>query len=208
MERIGWLLRHGSTGLNDKGLARGSADVPLDAHGVLEAKRLAQALKGQDVGSITTDDMKRTTQTAAIIGHAIHVPVTHDRKLRTLDIGSLSGQPDDKVLPMVAKHIKDHPDTPLPDGESYNDYVRRVWPRVRQFLSDVRDGKHPVLVTHGRVTVLIAALVEGKAEHFDLRTLVSADAIQQPGTIFTLSYDNGWKLEGPMTPKGAPAPPR
>lgn len=205
MKHVGWLVRHGSTGLNDKGIARGSADVPLDATGIAEARRLGQALKGRNVGSIVTDDMKRTTATAAIIAKAIGgMKVTHDPKLRTLDIGSLSGQPDDKVIPLVAKHIKDHPDTPLPNGESYNQYIKRVWPRVRQFLMDTRDGKRPVLVTHGRITVLVAALVEGKPDSFDLKTLVSADAIQKPGTIFTLSFEDGkWSLEGPMALQNA-----
>ena len=72
-------IRHGETAWNVDTRIQGHTDIPLNAHGQLQAERLAQALAEQDpLHAIYTSDLQRAHQTAATVGKRLGLtPVTH-----------------------------------------------------------------------------------------------------------------------------------
>jgi broad specificity phosphatase PhoE len=190
----GYFVRHAPTSINVAGLYRGDIDAGLNADGIKKAQVLGQLLSKCGVTSLASDTMKRTRQTAAIIAKTIGFDsgkVRWTPILKTLGVGGLSGQDEDMVNAIVADHIKNHPDQRIPGGESYEEFVDRVWPEIQLFLAEIQVGGVPVMVSHGRVGTLLHAFILGKGERLS-RELLTNDATQPPGSMVAIRWEDGW----------------
>jgi probable phosphoglycerate mutase len=85
------LARHGQTDWNAERRWQGHADEPLNEAGRAEAQRLGAALRGHGVTRIVSSDLARASDTAAIAGAILGVPVELDARLREVDVGEWSG---------------------------------------------------------------------------------------------------------------------
>ena len=85
------LLRHGDTRLSPERRFSGvgSADPPLSAAGVDQARRAAGSalLRGSAFTEVLTSPMTRCQQTARIVAEALGISVVVDRDLREMDFG-------------------------------------------------------------------------------------------------------------------------
>ena len=85
------LLRHGDTRLSPERRFSGvgSADPPLSAAGVDQARRAAGSalLRGRAFTEVLTSPMSRCQQTARIVAEALGISVVVDRDLREMDFG-------------------------------------------------------------------------------------------------------------------------
>ncbi|MCK8786979.1 histidine phosphatase family protein [Roseomonas sp. NAR14] len=88
-----WFLRHGETDWNAKGLSQGNVDIPLNAIGLEQARRAAEALRGRGIANIVASPLSRASVTAAIVAEALGLPVSHDDDLREVSFGEQEGQP-------------------------------------------------------------------------------------------------------------------
>ena len=88
-----WFLRHGETDWNAQGLSQGWTDVPLNAVGLLQARRAARTLQGLDVATIMASPLSRARVTAEIAAEALRLPVTFDDDLREVSFGEQEGKP-------------------------------------------------------------------------------------------------------------------
>src|SRR6266853_6442745 len=62
------IVRHGETQANDDNTVRGQDPVPLNENGRQEAEKAADELKDKGVDTIVASDLKRSRETAEIIG--------------------------------------------------------------------------------------------------------------------------------------------
>ncbi len=85
------LARHGETDWNRERRWQGHADPPLNELGRAQARRLAEALAGEQLEAIYASDLRRAHETAEIVGARLGLPVTSDPDLREIDVGSWSG---------------------------------------------------------------------------------------------------------------------
>jgi broad specificity phosphatase PhoE len=84
------LVRHGQSEWNALGRWQGHADPPLSELGRLQAQHAARAVGAVD--AIVSSDLRRASETAAIISAEIGVgPVVTDAALRERDSGEWSG---------------------------------------------------------------------------------------------------------------------
>lgn len=91
MTRIG-LIRHGTTAWNKERRAQGSADIPLDNDGLVEARHLAERLSLEDWDVIYSSHLKRAEQTAEIIKEMTSsIPLHIDQRLREVSGGLIEG---------------------------------------------------------------------------------------------------------------------
>ena len=195
MPPLVWVVRHGHTredatpGSGKPERISGWRNTPLDARGEAQAERLGAKLSHDPVTQIYTSDRKRAKETADIIGEQIGGPVTVANALRDWNLGIYTGEPVTKAIPAMLRYAIDMPETPVPGGESFGAFVRRLLTFVRVVLDKTVDGDMaPVLVTHGRPTRVIAGwLAKGmQGDDVDLSFLKAKDSPVEPGQIMTL----------------------
>jgi broad specificity phosphatase PhoE len=88
-----WFLRHGETDWNAQGLSQGNTDIPLNAVGLLQARRAARTLVGMGIATIIASPLSRARVTAEIAAEALALPVAFDPDLREVGFGEQEGQP-------------------------------------------------------------------------------------------------------------------
>ena len=159
-----WFVRHGESTWNASGLVQGQAEGSvLTARGRREAARAAEQLGRARVSAIWTSDLERAHETAAIIGHVLHLPLRYERALRERNFGTAEGRPLSELSTAVSGIEGDRvvdADVRPPEGES----LRALYRRVASFMDDAAAGASDsavVVVTHGGVIRMAQAYAEG-----------------------------------------------
>jgi len=159
-----WFVRHGESTWNASGLVQGQAEGSvLTARGRREAARAAEQLGRARVSAIWTSDLERAHETAAIIGHVLHLPLRYERALRERNFGTAEGRPLRELSTAVSGIEGDRvvdADVRPPEGES----LRALYRRVASFMDDAAAGASDsavVVVTHGGVIRMAQAYAEG-----------------------------------------------
>lgn len=88
-----WFLRHGETDWNAEGRSQGRSDIPLNAVGVLQARRAALALVDRDITTIVASPLDRALKTAEAVAEALRLPVSLDDDLMEVSFGTEEGKP-------------------------------------------------------------------------------------------------------------------
>jgi broad specificity phosphatase PhoE len=159
-----WFVRHGESTWNAAGLVQGQAEGSvLTAKGRREAALAAEQLHRAGVSTICTSDLERAHETAAIIGHALRLPLRYERALRERNFGTAQGHPLSELSTAFSgiegERVVDA-DVRPPEGES----LRDVYWRVAAFMDDAAPGASEgavVVVTHGGVIRMAQAYAEG-----------------------------------------------
>ncbi len=150
------LIRHGMTEANKLLLYYGSTDVPISEEGIDMLLEMKKRFIYPDASGcrLVTSGMLRAEQTFKLI----YGDLPHERidALREMDFGAFEMLSYDQ--------LKDRDDyrewvsgnvlkNRCPEGESYEDVVKRVLPVLKELLS----GKDAIVVSHGGV---IAGIME------------------------------------------------
>jgi 2,3-bisphosphoglycerate-dependent phosphoglycerate mutase len=147
-----WLIRHGESTWNVRGLVQGHADGPtLTARGVHQAARVATAFRDRSMAAIYSSDLRRAEHTARLIARPHGLTVQRAPALRERCFGSQEGLPlsglhaeqsgilGDRIVDV---HVRPE------GGESLDDLSQRVgafavWLAQQEHTGDV------VVVAHG-----------------------------------------------------------
>ena len=128
------------------------ADVSLSTTGSRQALLAGDRLsRERNVSRLFASPLRRTRETAELIGHAVKVVPTMEKGLRELDSGALAALSYEEArerYPDLIVHGKVSADGRLPGGESYADLHRRVEESVNRIVRENVDGQI-VVVTHG-----------------------------------------------------------
>ena len=155
-----YILRHAETDANKSGgeRVRGHGDFSLDAHGRAETRKAAKILNTLDIDEIIYSPIRRARETAEIISRTLDVPCVEDAGLETWDTGFLTGILVEKAANGVT-YYEQHPQISVPDGEPYADFYN-AWLKTFWKYYEKRDGKTRLLVTHGRNTSTLKAVLK------------------------------------------------
>lgn len=154
MKRMGvdylFLVRHGETKANEKGIEAGPLDYPLAKKGVKDAEFIAKTLAKVKVDAVYSSPIFRAVETAKILARP------HRLKVKTLD--ELT---EAKIRPeFVGKKGRHHILTsPEAFSETNGDLLART-ARAIEIVKKEADG-NVILVSHGDV---ITAMLEGVVE--------------------------------------------
>lgn len=85
-----YLVRHGETEWNKKGILQGWLDSPLTDIGVQQAELLGRTLHTMNIDVVYSSDLGRAIQTASIL--APTKPIVKDARLREIYLGEWQGQ--------------------------------------------------------------------------------------------------------------------
>jgi probable phosphoglycerate mutase len=163
-----FLVRHGATPHSAEDRFAGWTDVDLSPEGRDQAQRLARRLADDRVRAVYASPMRRTLDTAAILGapHGLE-PVTRDG-LREISHGRWEGLRRADVEARFAEEYaawEEDPFTFAPEGgESGLDVMARALPVIREIVL-THEGQNVIVVSHKATLRLVISSLLG----FDAR---------------------------------------
>jgi probable phosphoglycerate mutase len=158
------LVRHGETDWNRELRFQGQIDIPLNATGHEQARRLAERL-GADrvqIDHLRSSDLVRAQQTAAPLLHTL-LPTAQaasltDARWREQSFGAMEGL---RVPDIQRDHadawahwLRFDPDGGMPGGETARQFHTRVIGALQQEAQAQR-GRTVMVVTHGGVLDMV-----------------------------------------------------
>jgi 2,3-bisphosphoglycerate-dependent phosphoglycerate mutase len=165
--KVLWLVRHGESTWNVRGLAQGHDDqARLTEHGRRQARRVADQLSTLPIRALYCSDLHRARQTAAPVASVLRLAVTRDARLRERCLGEAEGTPSARISPAVSGlsgHRVLDPDARPPGGES----VRDLYRRVAEFTRDLAARCPPAepgdvaIIAHGGTLRVLDAYLRG-----------------------------------------------
>src|SRR5689334_17035995 len=87
-----YLVRHGTNDVLGKALAARLPNIHLNAQGLEEARRTAEALKGKGITRIISSPMERAYETAELLGQKLALRVEIFEDVNEIDFGDWSGK--------------------------------------------------------------------------------------------------------------------
>jgi 2,3-bisphosphoglycerate-dependent phosphoglycerate mutase len=161
-----WLIRHGQSTWNVRGLAQGHHDEARLTHrGEQQAAELAEELRTQNIRTLYASDLRRALETAAPLADALGLAVNRDARLRERSLGVLEGTASAAISPKVtglgANRVA-NPDARPDGGES----VRDLYKRAASFADDLAARDHSgdvAVIAHGGTLRVLFAYMHGIA---------------------------------------------
>ncbi len=165
-KRLIYLARHGAIELpgNEKRYI-GQVDLPLSPNGRQQAERLAGELHGVTLSALYCSDLKRSAETAEIVGKRLGLPITVVPALREIGLGQWEGLTFKEVSRCFPEEFQErgrdivnhHP----PGGESFFDCAKRVIPALYDIV--LSTGGDCLIVGHAGVNRIILCQALGMA---------------------------------------------
>lgn len=159
-------IRHGETAWNVDTRIQGHLDIPLNARGLWQAQRVAQALADEPVAAVYTSDLQRAAATAQAVARATGAPLIHQPGLRERHFGQFQGRTFAEIereLPDDAHRWRTRdPHYAPPDGGESLIALRERIERTTQALAAQHPGELVVLVAHGGVLDALYRLATGQ----------------------------------------------
>ncbi len=157
-------IRHGETDWNRQQRFQGQIDIPLNAIGLEQARRLGRHLAPTPTEILLCSDLTRAQQTAAPLALAWGQQAQALPGFREQSFGVLEGL---DVPTIKAQHpelwqqwLEHRADFALPGGESLQQFHARVVKSVRD-AAQAHPGKTLTVVTHGGVLDMLWRTVHG-----------------------------------------------
>jgi len=151
-----YLVRHGLTDWNEKGLLQGQSDIPLNKEGEKQAVEAAKKhFKNIKFAAIFSSDLVRAKRTAEIIALEKKMAVETSVLLRERDFGPFEGRHFNEIMKELRLDIQSFRILTDQEADSLGiESDTKVMERFLRFLREVAvayQGKKILVVTHGSV---------------------------------------------------------
>ena len=147
------MARHASTGAEFRGRYLGRTDVPLGGGAREELSFLAERVAPRRPGRLWSSPLRRTRESAEILGEALGLGVEVDADLREYDFGRWEGQTFDAIRTSDPEAVNRWAACDLdfapPGGERLGDFLARVGAVIGRLTDDA--NQVVLAVTHGGV---------------------------------------------------------
>lgn len=172
-----YLVRHAENTANiTKEFSYKNVDYSLTPKGVIQAQQTAAYFKGTPIDALYCSPLKRTRETAQIIGAAIGLTPVVMENFREINVGSLEGQPPTEEVWAIHNRIllswfTGTPEQPFPDGENYISLLERMSAGLRE-ITRGKDNQQIIVVGHGGI---FSATIKDICQNVNLRELLSKE---------------------------------
>jgi broad specificity phosphatase PhoE len=156
------LLRHGQTNWNIDFRLQGVTDIPLNEHGIEQARIAGEVIfqsfsNGQAWDLILSSPLSRARDTAVMVGEALGIPgISIEELLLERSFGEAEGMSHEewKSTYNDTNHV--------PGGETLEQLEARAWILLQRIL-DHHEGKRVLTVSHGAlIRTLLRLVSEGE----------------------------------------------
>ena len=165
-----FFVRHGQSQANLAGVYAGITDSPLTEGGRRQAQRLVADIKRLGIRTIISSDLARAFETARILAAGLGIAesaIVHDQRLREVDVGRLTGQPERGVPGTEHAHLPGYIDFCETKNNAMGvEYIGDTQRRMEGLVADLdRDlYQEPVLlVGHDMSGRVLKQVFEGVA---------------------------------------------
>lgn len=156
-----YVVRHGQTDWNVKGLYQGHTDIPLNSTGIMQASNLKENLKGIHFDIVFSSPLSRAYNTAKICLSTKTPSIVIDDSLIERSFGDLEGQSPSKFTDCNNDLLLDY-------SKNYSTHnvepIQTVFRRVYHFLDHLLENythKNVLLVTHSAIVIAIECYFHG-----------------------------------------------
>lgn len=158
-----YIVRHGKTDWNIKGLVQGTKDIELNEEGIKQTEVLANKIDLNTIDVCFCSPMKRTIKTATIIVQN-KIDIIYDDLLVERNFGDYEGKKID--FNSIAKQW----DYLLNDSSNNLESIRDCLLRAKKFLNKLKDSykdKNILIVSHGGFIKMLHFNLVGYDENTD-----------------------------------------
>ncbi len=164
-----YVVRHGETALNAKGVMQGRLNEPLNENGRALAALTGKAIKGIRFDRCISSPLVRAKETAELLlrESGNEIPLEIDGRITEIDFGDMEGK---KIAEMGEEGRRFFTDpfhfAGFPNGESISDVCERTQAFLRELIAR-DDGKTYLVSTHGcALRGMINALSAAPADYW------------------------------------------
>ncbi len=145
------IIRHAESEWNTVGRYQGLLDPELTERGREQAELLGRELKKLGLDVLYTSPLKRTFETAKIVGKHLGIEPVPDDRIKEIDHGRWSGLLVEEVKERFPEEFETWIRNPEKASFEGGESLREVMERVSDFLREVREkheGKRVGIVSH------------------------------------------------------------
>ena len=145
-----YIIRHGETALNAKGVMQGRIDEPLNENGRNLAALTGRGMKGIRFDACISSPLSRARETAEIVlresGNAL--PICFDDRLLEMDFGDVDAKKITEMGNVSTSFFLSPFQFPgFPNGETIRGLCERTQPFLKELIAK-DDGKTYLISTH------------------------------------------------------------
>lgn len=159
-----YVVRHGETDWNIKGILQGKTDIELNENGVRQAKLLKNKINIDDIDVVICSPLKRTKQTAEILV-ANKKNIIYDELILERDFGDFEGKPIE--FDLISKQW----DYKLNDKSNNIESIKDCLKRAEKFINKLNkeySNKKILIISHGAFIKTLHFCIKGYNENTDL----------------------------------------
>lgn len=184
-------IRHGQTDWNLQGKIQGSYDSELNDTGIKQAMELSEKLLNLDYkfSKIYTSPQKRALKTAEILSEYSNIDYFPIEDLKEINMGKWEGLSWEEVEMKYPTEYREwylnRQYTKTPDGESYDDMLKRVLKAIKKIIAENNDDV--VIVSHSAIIMGLQCYVTNTPFNDMLKFKTkNANITEIDSTLFTL----------------------
>ncbi len=173
-----YLIRHGQTDWNLAGKLQGQTDIPLNATGKLQAKKVAHFLKNKQISlkALYSSDLQRAHQTAHEIGQIFSLNVVLASNLREGYFGKLEGLTKQEAVDLFGPYSLEDNAPAVVGAEPREVLIGRIIGYL-EYVAQKHQGQEVAVVTHGAALGSLIRHLGHKLEAFPALTNESITTI-------------------------------
>ena len=161
------LLRHGQTKYQAEKIdevypKEEVYKLPITEYGKEQIKKSAQELNSLGINLIFCSTYHRTRQSAKIVSEELNITPIFDERLIDTGNGIFSGRPMKEVIDFF-KDKKDRFSAKAPEGESWNDVIKRTSSLIKEIEKKYQD-QIILIISHADPIWLLAGYLRGLTE--------------------------------------------
>ena len=158
VERLVYIVRHGTTDWNQVGRIQGHLDPPLNDAGRAQARLVSHRLAQFGTTALYSSDLQRAYETAQIVGDTTGLQVIQKPSLREINFGIWQGWTSQEIRQRdpegyAARRANPYDVTPE-GGETWRRFYDRVVLAVYEIL-EAADAQRTIVVAHSGVCTVL-----------------------------------------------------
>lgn len=144
-----YLMRHGETVFNEKGIVQGWCDSLLTQASIKKAEALQETFKSLNIQKVYTSPTMRARQTA----HCVipFLPIKQKSQLMEINYGYLEGESAQTLALFYPNRYDFEHFEGFAGGESYHQAGPRFVQGIMEIVNEAKDDEHLLIVSHGAI---------------------------------------------------------